>query len=145
MGLPIPEVVAQALLEVAPLLALRGEPVDGPVRENRVQDHQTMNRPVDCDASSISVVRLANRRVHRFVVHMDDPRPSGRAEFDRSREPPDEERLDEVVNFLSVRDAGERRILSADEYAGVSHHSDEETCLTVRQVERRERSIALGG
>jgi hypothetical protein len=76
---------------------------------------------------------------------MDDPRPSGRAEFDRGRESPDEERLDEVVNFLSVRDAGERRILSADEYAGVSHHGDEETCLTVRQVERRERSIALGG
>jgi hypothetical protein len=104
-----------------------------------------MNRPVDCDASSISVVRLASRRVQRLVVHMDDPRPSGRAEFDRGREPPDEERLDDDVNFLSVRDAGERRILSADEYAGVSHHGDEETCLTVRQVERRERSIAFGG
>jgi hypothetical protein len=42
---------------------------------------------------------------------MDDPRPSGRAEFDRGREPPDEERLDEVVDLLSVRDAGERRVL----------------------------------
>jgi hypothetical protein len=30
-------------------------------------------------------------------VHMDDPRPSGRAEFDRGREPPNEQRVDEVM------------------------------------------------
>src|SRR5688572_10386218 len=58
--LVVPEVVAKALVEVPPLLALRAEPVDEPVREHRVQDHQTMNRPVDSDVSSISVVRLAN-------------------------------------------------------------------------------------
>jgi hypothetical protein len=76
---------------------------------------------------------------------VDDPRPSGRAEFDRGREPPDEKRLDEVVDLLSVRDAGERRILSADEYAGVPHDGDQETCLTVRETERREPSSALSG
>ena len=74
---------------------------------------------------------------------MDDPRPSGRAEFDRGREPPDKERLDEVVDLLSVCDTGERRILPANEYAGVPHDGDQETGLTVRETERRERSIAL--
>jgi hypothetical protein len=68
---------------------------------------------------------------------MDDLRPSGRAEFDRGRELPDEQRLDEVVDLLSVRDTRERRILSADEYTGVSHHGDEETRLTVSERERR--------
>jgi hypothetical protein len=33
---------------------------------------------------------------------VDDPRPSGRAGLDVRREPPDEQRLDEVVNLLSV-------------------------------------------
>jgi len=104
-----------------------------------------MNRPVDCDAPSIPVVRLANRRVQRLIVHMDDPRSSGCAEFDRGREPPDEERPDEVMDLLSVRDAGERGVLPADEDAGVPHHGDQETRLTVREAERRERSIAFRG
>jgi len=45
---------------------------------------------------------------------------------------------------LPVRDAGERRVLPADEDAGILHHGDEETRLTVRKAEQRERSIALG-
>jgi predicted transcriptional regulator len=76
---------------------------------------------------------------------LDDLRPSGRAEFDRGREPPDKERLDEVVDLLSVRDTSERRILPADAYAGVPHDGDQETRLTVRETERRERSIAFSG
>ena len=43
-----------------------------------------------------------------------------------------------------MRDAGERRVLPADEDAGILHHGDEETRLTVRKAEQRERSIALG-
>ena len=69
----------------------------------------------------------------------------GRSEFDRGREPPDEQRLDEIVDLLSVRDAGERRVLPADEDAGVPHHSDQEMGLTVREAERREWSIAIRG
>ena len=49
------------------------------------------------------------------------------------------------MDLLSVRDAGKRRILSADEYASVPHHGDEETWLTVREAERCERAIAFGG
>jgi hypothetical protein len=52
---------------------------------------------------------------------------------------------DEVVDLVSVRDADERRILSTDEYAGVSHHGDEEGCLTIREPERRKRSITASG
>jgi hypothetical protein len=51
-----------------------------------------MNRPVDRDAPSIPIVRLADRRVQRFVVDVNDLRTSGRAEFDRAREPPDQQR-----------------------------------------------------
>jgi predicted transcriptional regulator len=35
-----------------------------------------------------------------------------------------------------VRDAGERRVLPADEDAGILHHGDEETRLTVRKAEQ---------
>ena len=49
------------------------------------------------------------------------------------------------MDLLSVRDAGERRILPADEYAGVPHDGDQETRLTVREAERCERSIAFRG
>jgi hypothetical protein len=44
-----------------------------------------------------------------------------------------------------VRDAGERRVLPADEYDSVPHDRDQETCLTVRETERCERSIAFSG
>jgi hypothetical protein len=47
--------------------------------------------------------------------------------------------------LLSVRDAGERRVLPADEDAGMPHDDDRETCLTVRETERRERSIECSG
>jgi hypothetical protein len=76
---------------------------------------------------------------------MDDPGPSGRPEFDGRREPPDEQRLDEVVDLLSVRDARKRRILPADEYTGVPHDGHQEMGLTVRQAERREWTIAFSG
>jgi hypothetical protein len=72
-------------------------------------------------------------------------RPVVPSSIEVANEPPDEERLDEVVDLPSVRDAGERRILSAHEYAGVSHHGDEETRLTIREAERRERSIVSSG
>jgi hypothetical protein len=124
---------------------LRAEPGNGPVSEHSVQDHEATDRPVDCDTPAISVVRLADGRVERLVVHVEDPRPSGRVELDRPREPSHEQCLDEVVHLLSVRDAGKRRILSADEYASVPHHGDEKTCLTLRQAKRRERSIAFSG
>jgi hypothetical protein len=47
------------------------------------------------------------------------------------------------MDLLSVRDAGERRVLPADEHAGVPHDGDQESCLTVRKAERREWSIAF--
>ena len=103
------------------------------------------NRPVDRDSPAVPVVRLADGRVERLVVNVEDPRPSGRSELDRSHEPPDEELLDEVVDLLPVRDAGERRVLSADEHAGVQHHGHQEASLTLCEAERPERSIVLGG
>ena len=104
-----------------------------------------MNRPVDCDAPAIPVVRLAEGRVQRLVVHMEDPRSSGRAKLNRPRESPDEQPLDEVVNLLPVRDAGEDRVLPADENPGMPHHCDEETGLTIGEAKRRQRSTALSG
>lgn len=47
------------------------------------------------------------------------------------------------MDLLSVRDAGERRVLAADEDAGVAHDGYQETGLTVREAEQRERSIAF--
>ena len=136
--------VAQALFEVAPLLAFGAEPGDGPIREHAVQDHQALDRPVDRDSPAVPVVRLADGRVERLVVNVEDPRPSGRSELDRGHEPPDQQLLDEVVNLLPVCDAGERGVLPADEHAGVQHDGRQEASLTLCETERHEDPDALG-
>jgi hypothetical protein len=78
------------------------------------------------------------------VVHVEDPRPSGRPELDRSHEPPDYQHLQEVVDLLTVCDASERGVLPADEHAGVQHHSRQEASLTLCETERQEDLGALG-
>jgi hypothetical protein len=55
--LVIPEVVAEMLLEVVPLLTLGAEPGDGPIGENAVQDYQALDRALDRDSPSVPVVR----------------------------------------------------------------------------------------
>ena len=120
--LVVPEAVAEALFEVAPLLAFGAEPGDGPIREHAVQDHQALDRPVDRDSPAVPVVRLSDGRVERLVMNVEDSRPSGRSELDRSDELPGDELFYEVVDLLPVGDAGERRVLPADEHAGVQHH-----------------------
>ena len=47
--------------------------------------------------------------------------------------------LDEVVDLLPVGDPGERRVLPADEHAGVQHHGDEEARLAWGQPGGYER------
>jgi hypothetical protein len=64
--------VAEAIFEVAPLLAFRAKPRDGPIPEHTIQDHQALNGPVDRDSSAVPVVRLADGRVERLVVNMKD-------------------------------------------------------------------------
>jgi hypothetical protein len=84
------EAVAEALSEVAPLLALGAEPGDRPIRQHTVQDHQALDRAADHDSPAVPVVRLADCCVERLVVNVEDPRPSGRSELDRSHEPADQ-------------------------------------------------------
>jgi hypothetical protein len=73
-----------------------------------------------------------------------DLRPSGRAELDRSHESPDQQLLDEIVNLLPVCDAGERRVLSADEHAEVQHDGRQEASLTLCETERHEDLSRFG-
>jgi hypothetical protein len=100
--LVVPDAITQALFEVAALLTFGAEPCDGPVSEYTVQDHQAFDRPVDRNSATVAVVRLPDGRVERLVVNVENARPSGRSELDRSHEPPDQELLDEVVNLLPV-------------------------------------------
>jgi len=56
-----------------------------------------------------------------------------------------QELLDEVVNLLSMGDASEGSVLSADEHAGVEHdRRRQEASLTLCQIERHEDLSALG-
>lgn len=73
------------------------------------------------------------------MVNVEDLRPSGRSELNRSQEPQDQELFDEVVNLLPVRYARERGVLSADEHAGVDHDSAQEMGLTLGQAEKEPR------
>jgi hypothetical protein len=133
--LVVPETVTQAVSKVAPFLAFGSEPRERPIREHPVQEHQALDRPVDSDSPAVPVVRLAERGVERLMVNVEDSRPSGRSEPDGGHEPPDQELLDEVVDLLPMRDAGERGVLSADEHAGVQHDSNQEGSLAIRQIE----------
>jgi len=76
-------------------------------------------------------------------VNVKYPRPSGRSELDRSDELPGDEFFYEVVDFLPVGDPGERRVLPADEHAGVQHHGYKEATLTIGAPERRGGSSGL--
>ena len=142
--LVVPESVAEALFEVPTLFALGAEPGDGPIREHAVQDHQAFDRPVDSGSSSVPVVRLADGRVERLVMNMEDPRPSGRSELNRSNELPGDKLLYEVVDLLPVGDPGERGVLPTDEHAGVQHDARQEASLTLCETERQEDLNALG-
>jgi hypothetical protein len=82
--------VAEAIFEVAPLLAFRAKPRDGTIPEHTIQYHQALNGPVDRDSSAVPVVRLADGRIERLVVNMEDSRPSGRSELERGHEFPDQ-------------------------------------------------------
>jgi hypothetical protein len=53
--------------------------------------------------------------VERLVMDMQDARPSGRPERNRSNELASDHLLDEVVDLLTVRDASERGVLPADD------------------------------
>jgi len=99
------------------------------IREHLVQDHKALDRPVNPDSPAVPVVRLADGCVERFVVNVEDPRPSGRPKRDRSHKPADYQLLDEVVDFLTVRDASEHSVLPAEEHAGVKHYRDQESRL----------------
>ena len=58
--LVVAEAAAQPLRDVPPLLVLRAEPDDGSVSDHRVQEHQTLDCPVDCDTPAIPIIRLAD-------------------------------------------------------------------------------------
>ena len=141
--LVVPEMVAEALFEVAPLLAFGAEPGDGPIREHAVQDHQALNGAFDRDSPAVSVVRLSDGRVERLVVNVEDACPSGRPELNCGDESPRQDPFDEVVDLLSVGDPGERRVLPADEHAGVQHDSNQEARLTIGETERCDGSSGL--
>ena len=142
--LVVPDTVAQARLKVASFFALRAESGDGPIGEHAVQDHQVLNRSVDRDSPTVAVVRLIDGRVERLVVNVEDLPPTRRSELDRVHEPTDEQLPDEIVDLLTVRDASERSVLPADEYAGVQHDGCQEASLTLCETERHENLNALG-
>jgi hypothetical protein len=77
-------------------------------------------------------------------MDMEDARPSGRPERNRSNELASDHLLDEVVDLLTVRDASERGVLPADEHAGVQHDSRQEASLTLCETEWHENVNALG-
>jgi hypothetical protein len=124
--------------------AFSTKPVDGPIREHTVQDHQALDRPVNGDSPAVPAVRLADGGVERLVMNVEDPLPSGRSDLDRGHESPDLELLNEVVDLLTVRDASERGVLPSDEHAGVQHDGCQEASLTHCETERHQNLAALG-
>ena len=90
------------------------------------------------------VVRLTDGCVKRFVVDVEDSRPSRRTQLESGDEPWDQKLLDKVMDLLPVGDAGERGVLAPDEHPGVQHDGNQETRLTFSKTERFDGSSAFG-
>ena len=89
------------------------------------------------------VVDLANGRVERLVVDVEEAAPVQRPDRNRLRHPTCRESLEEVVGLLAVDDARERAVLSLHEDAAVQHHRDQEAGLALREPERGDRLRAV--
>jgi hypothetical protein len=98
---------------------------------------------VDGDASAVPVVRLSDDSVERLVMNVEDSRASGRSELNRCDELPGDEFFYELVDLLPVGDPGERRVLSADEHAGMQQHGYKKATLTIGEIERGGGSSGL--
>lgn len=103
--------------EVAPLVALGGEPDDLAVGQHRVEQHHSFDGTAQGDGLPVAVVRFAERRVQRLVLDVEEASASGSPDSMRRGEPACQQALDEVVDLLPVRDAREGRVVPAHEDA----------------------------
>ena len=107
----------------------------------------TSRRSIACSIVSLRRWRLSGSPMAAYrglVVDVVDARPAVRPEGDEPGVLVRQHAGDEVVDLLPVRDAGEGRVLAADEDAGVQHHRHEEARLAIREPERRNRVDAVG-
>ena len=91
--------------EVLDLLALAGEPVQVPVREDVVEDHQALDGPGHRRRLAESCVGLADGRVELLVVQVIDMRLTRPATV-RGGVAPGDQAAEEVVRLLAADDAG---------------------------------------
>ncbi len=129
--------------EVTLLLPLGPKPRQRRVGQHPVEDHQALDSPDNWRRLTVPVIWFADRGVERFVEHVEDSSPLLSPNHRGRSEPPGQELLDEVVHLLAMSDAREGAVLAADEYPGVQHHCNEETGLTIREAERRDRIDAI--
>lgn len=141
--LVVPEVVAQSLFEVAPLLASEPSQVTG---RSASTPSRTVKRSMPRSIVIRRRFRLSARRwpCRAACDEREDARPSRRPELDGCYKSLRQEPLDEVVDFLPTSDPGERGLQPADEHAGVDHDSSQEASLTLCETERHEDLSALG-
>jgi hypothetical protein len=115
--------------EVGALLALGAKPCQRRVREHAVEHHQPLNCALDRGRATEPVVGVADCHVEGLVVEVIEAYPATRTEGGGTDPAEGLKALQEVVDLLPVGDAGERRVLAADEDAGVADDEVNEAAL----------------
>ena len=115
--LDVAQVEAPQRAEVCALLAFGAEPSERRVHEHAVEHQQALDRLFDREPAPVAIVGVADGGVQGLVVDVVDARPAVRPEGDEPGVLVRQHAGDEVVDLLPVRDAGEGRVLAADEDA----------------------------
>ena len=103
------------------------------VFDDRVQNHQTMDRMVQRHPATESALRGANGSVERSLVDVIDPRAVVAAVVHRGAPKP-HQLVEELPRLPSVDDAAEARVLAWHADAAVQHHGRQESSLTLGEA-----------
>ena len=136
------QVPLERLVEVRPLVALGAQPAVAAVGQHGVQEHQALDEAAQRRGLSMTIIRLADRLVQRFVLHVKQPSAVKRARRDRRGVPGGDEPGEKVVRLLAMREAGERAVLPLQEHAREDEHMDQEPRLALGEPEPHEASNA---
>ena len=127
-----------AAREVLDLLSRRRHPDALGVLENRVQQHQTLERAGHAGRSAEPAVGLADRLVDRPMTYVIDASPIVRAVVSRDEAEPHDVG-EELPRLLAKDNAREARILAHEADAGVACDEHQEASLAVGESALRDR------
>jgi hypothetical protein len=121
--------------EVRKLLAFGREPPHVGARQHRVEQHDAFDRCSDRRCLAVSIVRFSDGVIKGAAVNVKDLHRAIGVGCRRGMSPCDEGR-EEVLRFLTSRDAGKLAVLPHGAHTGMKHYQHQEACLSFRVASR---------